>query len=83
MALKIVAIRIDDGSNEGIIPKTAAASPVSERAGKIAGDPNAVKDITDFYQSTGCRQAARMRHSARARHGAPSGEEADAGGRIR
>ena len=50
---KIVAIRIDDASNAGITPKTAAAaSPIPEaEPAKIAGNPDAVKDITSFYQS--------------------------------
>jgi hypothetical protein len=49
---KIIAIRIDDGSHGGITPKTAPASPVPEaEPDTIAGDPNAVKDITSFYQS--------------------------------
>ena len=50
---KIIAIRIDDGSDADITPKTVtAASPVPEaEPDTIAGDPNAVKDITSFYQS--------------------------------
>ena len=49
---KIVAIRIDDASDAGITPETAAAPPLSEAAPKIiSGDPSAVKDITSFYQS--------------------------------
>jgi len=50
---KVVAIRIEDGSDAGITPKTAAAaSPVPEAApDTIAGDPKAVKDISSFYQS--------------------------------
>ena len=49
---KIVAIRIDDGSDAGITPKTAAAaSPIPEaEPERIAGNPDAVKDITSFYQ---------------------------------
>jgi hypothetical protein len=49
---KIVAIRIDDGNGAGITPKTAAAAPPVTKAEpeRIAGDPNAVKDITSFYQ---------------------------------
>jgi hypothetical protein len=49
---KIVAIRIDDGNDAGITPKTAAGAssiPEAEPA-KIAGNPDAVKDITSFYQ---------------------------------
>jgi hypothetical protein len=50
---KIVAIRVEDSGDAGLTPtKTAAAPPVSEaEPEKIAGDPNAVKDITSFYQS--------------------------------
>jgi hypothetical protein len=49
---KIVAIRIEDSSDASLTPsKTAVASPVSAKPEKIAGDPNAVKDITSFYQS--------------------------------
>ena len=50
---KIVAIRIDDGSDMGITPNTAAAAPsLSEHEPKtIARDPNAVKDISSFYES--------------------------------
>jgi hypothetical protein len=50
---KIVAIRLEDSSDAGFTPvKTAAAPAVSEpEPRKIGGDPNAVKDITDFYQS--------------------------------
>ncbi|MFI5224501.1 MAG: hypothetical protein ACHQX3_09740, partial [Nitrospirales bacterium] len=49
---KIVAIRMEDSNEAGLIAgKTAATSRVSEAApAKIAGDPNAVKDITSFYQ---------------------------------
>jgi len=49
---KIVAVRIDDGSDAGIAPKSAEAPPLREASPEtIAGDPNAVKDITSFYQS--------------------------------
>lgn len=50
---KIVAIRIDDGSDAGIIPKIAGASPQLPNAEPeaISGDPKAVKDITSFYES--------------------------------
>ena len=49
---KIIAIRVEDGSETGITPETAATAPrVPEpEPKKIAGDPNAVKDITSFYQ---------------------------------
>jgi len=50
---KIVAIRVEDDSDAGITPKkTASAPPVQEAEPKIiAGDPNAVKEITGFYQT--------------------------------
>jgi hypothetical protein len=50
---KIVAIRIDDDSDTGITPTTAAPSPSLAESGPkaISGDPQAVKDITSFYQS--------------------------------
>jgi hypothetical protein len=48
---KIVAIRVEDGSDSGIVPKSATAKlPVVEELKPIAGDPVAVKDITAFYQ---------------------------------
>ena len=50
---KIVAIRIEDGSDAGIVPNNAAAQavPAVEEPRSIAGDPAAVKDITEFYQA--------------------------------
>jgi hypothetical protein len=48
---KIVAIRIDDDSNAGITPKTAAAAPAQAEPKAISGDPQAVKNITSFYES--------------------------------
>jgi hypothetical protein len=50
---KIVAIRIEDSSHAGIVPKNAAAQPVPpvEEPKSITGDPAAVKDITKFYQT--------------------------------
>jgi hypothetical protein len=59
---KIVAIRLEDSSDAGFTPEeTAAAPPVSEpEPKKIVGDPGAVKNITDFYQSwIGKRDIAR------------------------
>jgi hypothetical protein len=48
---KIVAIRIEDGSDSGIVPKsTTAKLPEVEELKPITGDPAAVKDITAFYQ---------------------------------
>ena len=50
---KIVAIRIEDGSDAGIVPNNAAAQavPAVEEPQSITGDPAAVKDITEFYQT--------------------------------
>ena len=49
---KIIAIRIEDSSDAGIIPKNATVTaPAEEEPKSIAGDPGAVKDITQFYQT--------------------------------
>ena len=49
---KIIAIRIEDSSDAGIVPKNAAVTaPAEEEPKSIAGDPGAVKDITQFYQT--------------------------------
>ena len=58
---KIIAIRLEDSSDAGFTPgKSAAALPAEPEPMKIAGDPNALKDITDFYQSwIGKRDTAR------------------------
>ncbi len=50
---KIIAVRIEDGSNAGLVPGNAAASavPAVEEPQNIAGDPAAVKAITQFYQA--------------------------------
>ena len=49
---KIVAIRIEDSSNAGIVPNNAAETvPKVEEPQSITGDPAAVKDITKFYQT--------------------------------
>ncbi len=50
---KIVAIRLEDGKDMGIVPNNAAAQaePAVEEPQSIAGDPAAVKDITEFYQT--------------------------------
>jgi hypothetical protein len=49
---KIIAIRMEDSSDAGIIPgKVAATAPAEEEPKSIAGDPGAVKDITQFYQT--------------------------------
>ncbi|HEX8895652.1 MAG TPA: hypothetical protein VF783_20170 [Terriglobales bacterium] len=62
---KIVALRIDDDSDAGIIPKTAAAAPQLPNAEPkdISGDPKAVQDITSFYESwIGKRDPAEAAH---------------------
>jgi hypothetical protein len=47
---KIIAVRIEDISDAGIVPNTAAQTePVEEEPQNIAGDPAAVNDITQFY----------------------------------
>jgi hypothetical protein len=50
---KIIAIRIEDSSDAGLVPNNSAtvAVPAVEAPRSIAGDPAAVKDITQFYQS--------------------------------
>jgi hypothetical protein len=49
---KIIAIRIEDSSDSGILPQKAAVTvPVEEEPKPIAGDPVAIKDITDFYET--------------------------------
>ncbi len=50
---KIMAVRIEDGSDAGIVPKNSVAqtAPAVEEPQNIAGDPAAVKDITEFYQA--------------------------------
>ena len=49
---KIIAIRIEDSGNAGLVPNNAAlAVPAVEEPQSIAGDPASVKDITRFYQT--------------------------------
>jgi hypothetical protein len=48
---KIIAIRIEDSSDSGIIPKADVAAPAEEEPKLIAGDPVAVKDVTNFYRT--------------------------------
>jgi hypothetical protein len=49
---KIIAIRIEDSSDAGILPKQAAVTlPPDEEPKSISGDPDAVKAITQFYQT--------------------------------
>jgi len=50
---KITAIRLEDGSDAGIVPRKAAAQaePRVEEPRAIAGDPAAGKAILDFYQT--------------------------------
>ena len=81
---KIIAIRIDDGSDAGITPKAATAAPPFSEADpeKIAGDSDAVKDITSFYQSwVGKRDPASAARyaSARSNQCLPPPSEAEKG----
>ena len=50
---KIIAIRIEDSGDAGLVPNNAVALavPAEEEPQSIAGDPASVKDITQFYQS--------------------------------
>jgi hypothetical protein len=50
---KIIAIRIEDSGDAGIVPNNpvAQAEPSVEEPRNIAGDPAAVKDITQFYET--------------------------------
>jgi hypothetical protein len=50
---KIIAIRIEDSSDAGLVPNNAAAQtePSVEEPQNIAGDAAALKDITQFYQT--------------------------------
>jgi hypothetical protein len=50
---KIIAIRIEDSSHAGLVPNNAAAQavPSAEEPRNIVGDPDAVRTITEFYQS--------------------------------
>ena len=49
---KILAIRIEDSRDAGIIPRNIAGKkePAEPEPKTIAGDPEAVKDITQFYE---------------------------------
>jgi len=49
----IIAIRIEDSSDAGLVPNNAAAQtePSVGEPRSIAGDSAAVKDITEFYQT--------------------------------
>jgi hypothetical protein len=50
---KIIAIRIEDGSDAGLLPNNAAtvAVPSVEEPPNVAGDPGLVKDVTQFYET--------------------------------
>jgi hypothetical protein len=50
---KIIAIRIEDSSDAGLVPNNSAAlaAPAVDEPPSIAGDPAAVRDITQFYQA--------------------------------
>lgn len=78
---KIIAIRVDDSSSAGIVPKNAAEVQPSENEPKaFPADPAAVQAVTDFYQSWVVkRDAAAASRFASPRSyacvGAPSPEE--------
>jgi hypothetical protein len=63
---KIVAIRLEDSSDAGIIPrKTGDTGPADEEPKPIAGDPGAVRAITQFYQAwVGKRDSAQASNFA-------------------
>jgi len=50
---KIIAIRVEDSTSAGIVPPDAASvtEPTEEQPKTIAGDPEALKTITSFYQA--------------------------------
>jgi hypothetical protein len=49
---KIIAIRLEDSSDAGLVPNNAAlVVPAAEEPRNIAGDPASVKDITQFYHT--------------------------------
>ena len=50
---KITAIRLEDGSDAGMVPRNAAAQgePSVEEPQGVTGDPAAEKDILEFYQT--------------------------------
>ena len=50
---KIIAIRIEDSGDAGLVPNNTAnvAVPAVEEPQSIAGDPTAIKEITQFYQT--------------------------------
>ncbi len=50
---KIIAIRIEDNGNAGILPNNGAAPalPAAEEPLNIAGDPAATQSITEFYKA--------------------------------
>ena len=79
---KIIAIRIEDSSDAGIVPKSTVAQvePTELELHNIAGDPEAVKDITQFYLTWVLnRNATQASHFASQRSyqclTAPSGEQ--------
>ena len=64
---KIIAIRIEDSSDAGILPEKAAgpAEPSEREPQTIAGDAAAVKTVTDFYQTwIGKRETVQASHFA-------------------
>jgi hypothetical protein len=50
---KIIAIRIEDSSEAGLVPNNTAnvAVPAVEEPRSITGDPAAIKEVTQFYQT--------------------------------
>jgi hypothetical protein len=50
---KIIAVRIEDGNDAGLVPQNSAAAavPAVEEPQNISGDPALLKDVTQFYQS--------------------------------
>ena len=49
---KIIAIRVEDSNDAGILPKQAAVTrPAEEEPKPISGDPDAVRDVTQFYEA--------------------------------
>ncbi len=49
---KIIAVRIEDSSDAGLLPNNAApVVPAVEEPQSVASDPALVKDVTQFYQS--------------------------------
>ena len=76
----IVAIRVEDNNDAGIIPKKATVAATEAEPESIAGDPQAVNDITRFYEAwVGKRDTAKAASYATAQSyacmGAPLPED--------